>query len=287
MPATGPGEGGRRKASRAPRFGTGTREAKGPAVVLLHAASGSGAFWGYQQPVLAKAGYRVISYSRRGYLKSDPGDPNDPGIASEDLHNLARLPRCRQVSRRRPCRGRHRRDRLRALASRAAVEPDAGLDHHGRHRQELPRSLQHLPPGVLRAAAEGFSGAQRDLSRGQSGRGRGVERAREDVDDRRALQSEECKRHHLGEGRDDQGADAADDRRFRSVDAAVDPAPAGEPPEACRGEGDRGSRSRAELGAAGGLQRGRCWTSCSVIPPDLSMASAARGKMRKPTKAAC
>jgi pimeloyl-ACP methyl ester carboxylesterase len=60
----------------------------GPAVVLLHAASGSGAFWGYQQPVLAKAGYRVISYSRRGYFKSDPGDVNDPGTASGDLHNL-------------------------------------------------------------------------------------------------------------------------------------------------------------------------------------------------------
>ncbi|MDQ8728611.1 alpha/beta hydrolase [Bradyrhizobium sp. LHD-71] len=60
----------------------------GDAVVLLHAASGSGAFWGYQQPVLAKAGFRVISYSRRGYLKSDPGDRNDPGVASEDLQNL-------------------------------------------------------------------------------------------------------------------------------------------------------------------------------------------------------
>jgi pimeloyl-ACP methyl ester carboxylesterase len=61
---------------------------KGPAVVLLHAATGSGAFWGYQQPVLANAGFRVISYSRRGYLKSDPGDPNDPGTAADDLHNL-------------------------------------------------------------------------------------------------------------------------------------------------------------------------------------------------------
>jgi pimeloyl-ACP methyl ester carboxylesterase len=61
---------------------------EGPVVVLLHAASGSGAFWGYQQPVLAKAGYRVVSYSRRGYLKSDPGDPNDPGTASGDLHEL-------------------------------------------------------------------------------------------------------------------------------------------------------------------------------------------------------
>jgi pimeloyl-ACP methyl ester carboxylesterase len=63
-------------------------QGEGDVVVLLHAASGSGAFWVYQQPVLAKAGFRVISYSRRGYLKSDPGDPSDPGIASEDLHNL-------------------------------------------------------------------------------------------------------------------------------------------------------------------------------------------------------
>lgn len=61
---------------------------EGDAVVLLHAASGSGAFWGHQQPVLAKAGYRVIGYSRRGYLRSDPGDQNDPGVASEDLQNL-------------------------------------------------------------------------------------------------------------------------------------------------------------------------------------------------------
>lgn len=63
-------------------------EGAGEVVVLLHAASGSGAFWGYQQPVLANAGYRVISYSRRGYLKSDPGDHDNPGVASEDLQNL-------------------------------------------------------------------------------------------------------------------------------------------------------------------------------------------------------
>jgi pimeloyl-ACP methyl ester carboxylesterase len=61
---------------------------EGPAVVLLHAASGSGAMWVYQQPVLAKAGYRVISYSRRGYLKSSACDPREPGIASVDLHHL-------------------------------------------------------------------------------------------------------------------------------------------------------------------------------------------------------
>ena len=45
---------------------------EGVPVVLLHPASGSGLIWGYQQPALAKAGYRVIGYSRRSYFNSDP-----------------------------------------------------------------------------------------------------------------------------------------------------------------------------------------------------------------------
>jgi pimeloyl-ACP methyl ester carboxylesterase len=60
----------------------------GEPIVLLHPASGSGLIWGYQQPVFAKAGYRVISYSRRGYFGSAPVDRTKPGIASEDLHHL-------------------------------------------------------------------------------------------------------------------------------------------------------------------------------------------------------
>jgi len=60
----------------------------GEPIVLLHPASGSGLIWGYQQPVFAKAGYRVISYSRRGYHGSAPADRAKPGIASEDLHQL-------------------------------------------------------------------------------------------------------------------------------------------------------------------------------------------------------
>jgi pimeloyl-ACP methyl ester carboxylesterase len=60
----------------------------GEPIVLLHPASGSGLIWGYQQPVFAKAGYRVISYSRRGYYGSAPADRAKPGIASEDLHHL-------------------------------------------------------------------------------------------------------------------------------------------------------------------------------------------------------
>ena len=60
----------------------------GRPVILLHAGTQSAAGWPYQQPVLAMAGYRVIAYSRRGYYKSDPGNPADPGIASDDLHHL-------------------------------------------------------------------------------------------------------------------------------------------------------------------------------------------------------
>jgi len=64
---------------------------EGPPVVLLHPASGSGLIWGYQQPVLVKAGYRVIGYSRRSYYNSDPIAKDRPGIGSADLHALIEL----------------------------------------------------------------------------------------------------------------------------------------------------------------------------------------------------
>jgi pimeloyl-ACP methyl ester carboxylesterase len=73
---------------------TGTRLAywdtggNGQAVVLLHPATGSARIWSYQQPVFAKAGYRVIAYSRRGYDRSDPVPKENPGTASGDLNNL-------------------------------------------------------------------------------------------------------------------------------------------------------------------------------------------------------
>jgi len=58
---------------------------KGEATVLLHPATGSGATWGYQQPALAKAGYRVIGYSRRGHFRSVITDANAGSSALEDL----------------------------------------------------------------------------------------------------------------------------------------------------------------------------------------------------------
>jgi pimeloyl-ACP methyl ester carboxylesterase len=63
----------------------------GVPVIFMHAGTQSASGWGYQQPVFAKAGHRVIAYSRRGYYKSDLGDKANPGIASEDLHHLIDL----------------------------------------------------------------------------------------------------------------------------------------------------------------------------------------------------
>ena len=60
----------------------------GEAVVLIHPGTGSSAIWGYQQPVLAGAGYRVIGYSRRGHGASERGPDNDPATAVDDLAAL-------------------------------------------------------------------------------------------------------------------------------------------------------------------------------------------------------
>jgi pimeloyl-ACP methyl ester carboxylesterase len=60
----------------------------GTPVLFLHPATGSTLIWLYQQPVFAKAGYRVIAYSRRNHYNSDIATENDPGIGSEDLYQL-------------------------------------------------------------------------------------------------------------------------------------------------------------------------------------------------------
>jgi pimeloyl-ACP methyl ester carboxylesterase len=60
----------------------------GDVVVLAHPASGNHASWGYQQPVLAAAGYRVIGYSRRGYYGSERGPDDDHGTQAGDLAAL-------------------------------------------------------------------------------------------------------------------------------------------------------------------------------------------------------
>ncbi|HEX2229539.1 MAG TPA: alpha/beta hydrolase [Candidatus Binatia bacterium] len=61
---------------------------EGTPIILLHPASGSALVWLYQQPVFAKAGYRVIAYSRRNYYNSDLAPEDNPGTGSEDLHHM-------------------------------------------------------------------------------------------------------------------------------------------------------------------------------------------------------
>jgi pimeloyl-ACP methyl ester carboxylesterase len=60
----------------------------GEVIVFLHPGSGSAEFYPYQQPVFAKAGFRVISYSRRGQYKSEVGTDADSYFAADDLLNL-------------------------------------------------------------------------------------------------------------------------------------------------------------------------------------------------------
>ncbi len=60
----------------------------GQPIVLMHPASGSALVWRYQQPVFARAGYRVIAYSRRNFYNSEPAPEENPGTASEDLHRF-------------------------------------------------------------------------------------------------------------------------------------------------------------------------------------------------------
>jgi pimeloyl-ACP methyl ester carboxylesterase len=73
----------------------------GEGIVLVHANAGSALSWPYQQPVFARAGYRVVAYSRRNHYGSDMADAENPGVAAEDLHGLLehlRLDRVHLVS---------------------------------------------------------------------------------------------------------------------------------------------------------------------------------------------
>ena len=61
----------------------------GVPVVFMHAASGTCESWAPQLPAFTSAGYRCITYDRRGWGRSRP-DPTgeQPGYVSDDLHRL-------------------------------------------------------------------------------------------------------------------------------------------------------------------------------------------------------
>lgn len=57
----------------------------GEVIILLHPRTGSRNIWGYQLPVFAAAGYRVIAYSRRSHAGSGSGPPDDIKTGLRDL----------------------------------------------------------------------------------------------------------------------------------------------------------------------------------------------------------
>jgi pimeloyl-ACP methyl ester carboxylesterase len=63
----------------------------GSPIVLLHANTGTSAYWENQITKFSQAGYRVIAFDRRGWGKStaDPTTGSQPGTIAEDLEALA------------------------------------------------------------------------------------------------------------------------------------------------------------------------------------------------------
>ena len=61
----------------------------GTPVIFMHAASGTCQSWVYQLPAFTAAGYRCITYDRRGLGRSRPDLTGEqPGSVSGDLHGL-------------------------------------------------------------------------------------------------------------------------------------------------------------------------------------------------------
>src|SRR5262245_47925376 len=61
----------------------------GKPIILIHGYPLSGASWEKQVPALLSAGYRVITYDRRGFGKSSqPTDGYRYDVFAEDLHKL-------------------------------------------------------------------------------------------------------------------------------------------------------------------------------------------------------
>ena len=61
----------------------------GTPVVFLHALTGTADSWVHQLPAFTAAGYRCVTYDRRGWGRSKATDPElHPETASDDLHAL-------------------------------------------------------------------------------------------------------------------------------------------------------------------------------------------------------
>jgi non-heme chloroperoxidase len=60
----------------------------GRPVVLIHGWPLAAESWSHQVPKLKEAGYRVVTYDRRGFGQSDPGDGYDYDKLAGDLDNI-------------------------------------------------------------------------------------------------------------------------------------------------------------------------------------------------------
>ncbi len=187
----------------------------GPPIVLVHPATGSALIWGYQQPAFAKAGYRVIGYSRRSYYNSDPLVADRPGIASEDLHHLADYLGLAKFH-------------LVGSAAGGGIAADYAVSHPDRLLSLIvasnPSGLSSGPIATLyeRPAAQGisepaagFPRARAVLPRRQSGRRKTLARARAQGDHQPAVPAARREQDHRGDAQSPAGADAADLRRGR------------------------------------------------------------------------
>src|SRR5439155_152108 len=64
-------------------------DGSGAPVIFMHAASGTCDSWMHQLPAFTAAGYRCITYDRRGWGRSRPDLTGEqPGYLSDDLHGL-------------------------------------------------------------------------------------------------------------------------------------------------------------------------------------------------------
>ncbi len=230
----------------------------GEAVVLLHPASGSALIWSYQQPVFAKAGYRVIAYSRRNYYNSEPAPEDNPGIGSEDLHNLIEFLGVKKFHAVASAAGGSvatdyafsHPERLLSLtvssnnlAARNGYIADTAARIRPKETESLPRWYWELGPSY-RAANPGGVQKWMELNH-KSETGRGSPAA-----------VGQCR--HADEARDVEGADIADDRRRRPGDSSF------------YHTDDRAARSRQRGGHSGGVRAFGLLGAARVFQSDCS-----------------
>ena len=167
----------------------------GRPVVLIHGWPLSHTSWSEQIPVLKDAGYRVVSYDRRGFGKSDPGDAYDYDsltgdldrvITDLDLSDLTLVGFSMGGGEVARYVGRHGVDRVRSVVFAAAIppcllkddeHPDGALDLET--VAGMQGQLREDPPGFLDGFTTNFFSADGDLKVTQAQRQEALDLAAE------------------------------------------------------------------------------------------------------------